>query len=203
MEESKTTFKITEASLLDKARIYIPFAEKKSWVDDVVVRCFDPIEVSGVGDGSAMPSMYKENQGRKLKYLAGALAKLYLGESFSPENAEDQWMMTNEDFDFFWGSHPIGQIERVRRYSKNKELQDNCYDMIQDYKELREMLNSEIHGYLRTMNDVLYRFQMLMAAQITPEYMQTLVNSMNEAKTELEEYTAHRTLDASETDGEN
>ena len=190
MEDSKSNHLIiTEESFLEKARIYVPLDEKKQFVDEVVVRCFDPISISGVTGVEEMPPMYKENLYSKNKYLAGAMAKLYLGENFSPADDSDPWMMTDEDYDYIWGGRPLSQLERLRRYSKNKVLQDNCYDLVQDYKELREMLNNEIHGFMRAMNDTLSRFQMLMAAQTTPEYMQSLANNLSEVQKELEEYT--------------
>ena len=194
MEESKNSvFVITEELLKEKARTYVPIAEKQSFVDEVVVRCFDPISISG-SDDVDIPPVYKENIGRKMRYLAGGLAKLYLGEGFSTVSDDDEWMMTDEAYDYFWGGRPISQIERVRRFSKDKALQDQCYDLMQDYKELQNMLNSEIHGLMRAMNDTLSRFQMLMAAQTTPEYFQSLTKNLEEVQQELADYAANRNI---------
>ena len=137
-----------------------------------------------------------------MRYLAGGLAKLYLGEGFPTENDDDPWMMTDEAYDYFWGGRPISQIERLRRFSKNKALQDQCYDLMQDYKELTNMLNSEIHGLMRAMNDTLSRFQMLMEAQTTPEYFQSLTKNLEEVQQELAEYAANRNITQPDGDSE-
>lgn len=204
MEENKTeskVFTVTEGLIREKARIYVPIAEKMQFVDDVVVRCFDPISISGADD-EAMPPMYKENAGRKMRYLAGGLAKLYLGEGFSSDDDDDPWMMTDEAYDYFWGGRPISQIERVRRFSKDKALQDQCYDLIQDYKELTNLLNSEIHGLMRAMNDPVSRLQMLIMAQTTPEYVQKLTKNLEDAQRELAEYSSERSALFAETNSE-
>lgn len=202
MEENKNSvFTITEEMFTEKARTYVPIAEKQSFVDEVVVRCFDPISISGA-DGADIPPVYKENIGRRMRYLAGGLAKLYLGEGFATENDDDPWMMTDEAYDYFWGGRPISQIERLRRFSKNKALQDQCYDLMQDYKELTNMLNSEIHGLMRAMNDTLSRFQMLIEAQTTPEYFQSLTKNLEEVQQELAEYAANRNITQPDGDSE-
>lgn len=204
MEDNKTeskVFTVTEGLLREKARTYVPIAEKMQFVDDVVVRCFDPISISGADD-EALPPMYKENTGRKMRYLAGGLAKLYLGEGYSTADDDDPWMMTDEAYDYFWGGRPVSQIERVRRFSKDKDLQDQCYDMMQDYKELSNLLNSEIHGLMRAMNDPVARFQMLMAAQSTPEYFQKMTEELEAAQRELADYAANRNITQLNEDSE-
>lgn len=200
-KNSNGVFVITEALLHEKARTYVPIAEKQKFVDDVVVRCFDPISISGADD-EALPPMYKENTGRKMRYLAGGLAKLYLGEGYATANDDDPWMMTDEAYDYFWGGRPVSQIERVRRFSKDKNLQDQCYDMMQDFKELTNLLNSEIHGLMRVMNDPVARYQMLMAAQTTPEYFQQLTKALEVAQQELADYTANRNITQLNEDSE-
>ena len=187
MEDSKT-YKVTEAQIRDNARAYVPITEKCNFVDAVSTRCFDVLNISATTGDTATPPLYKENPVRKQKYLAAAVAKLYLGEGFSAAAEDDPWMMTDEDFDYFTAVRPLNQIERIRRTSKDRELQDKCYDLVQDYKDLREMLNSEIHGLIRAMNDTLARFQRLQAAQATPEYLAEKKEEIERLKGEIESY---------------
>lgn len=179
---------VTEDQIREKARSYVPAKEKQRFVEDVSTRCFDIMNISATTGDTATPPLYKENTLRKQKYLAAAVAKLYLGEGFTPANEDDPWLMTDEDFDYFSVVRPITQVDRIRRFSKDHELQDKCYDLVQDYKDLREMLNSEIHGLMRAMNDTLARFQNLLAVQASPEYLESLKGELDSLQTEIAEH---------------
>lgn len=181
-------FIITEELLRDKARSYVPVKEKLDFINTVSGECFDTLNISAATGDSATPPLYKENPVKKQKYLAAAIAKLYLGEGFTQASEDDPWMMTDEDYDFFSAVRPLSQIERIRRGTKDRELQDKCYDLTQDFKDLREMLNSEIHGLMRAMNDTLARFQMLQAVQATPEYLAEKREEIERLKGEIESY---------------
>ena len=184
---------LTEDKVRDYARAYVPMVEKRKFVDDVCAYCFDKLNVSaGDGDDGIMPPLYKENLGRKQKYLAAALVKLYMGENFAPASEDDEWSISDETYDYICSGRPLSQIERIRRNTKDKELQAKCYDLVQDFKDLRDMLNSECHGLLHAMNDTLTRFKMLMEAQTTPEYFQQLTKGLEDAQAELVAYAEQR-----------
>lgn len=183
-------FIVTEELIRDKARSYVPIKEKQDFINAVSGLCFDVLNISATTGDSATPPLYKENPAKKQKYLAAAIAKLYLGEGFTQADEDDPWMMTDEDYDFFSTVRPISQIERIRRGTKDRELQNKCFDLIQDFKDLREMLNSEIHGLMRAMNDTLARFQMLQAIQTTPEYLEEQKEALDKLKDEITEYVS-------------
>lgn len=181
-------FIITEELIRDKARSYVPVKEKQDFVNAVSGLCFDTLNISATTGDSATPPLYKENPVKKQKYLSAAIAKLYLGEGFTQASEDDPWTMTDEDYDFFSAVRPLSQIERIRRGTKDREIQDKCFDLMQDFKDLREMLNSEIHGLMRAMNDTLARFQMLQAVQATPEYLAEKKEEIERLKGEIESY---------------
>ena len=183
-------FIVTEDLIRDKARSYVPIKEKRDFINTVSGLCFDVLNISATTGDSATPPLYKENPAKKQKYLAAAIAKLYLGEGFTQADEDDPWMMTDEDYDFFSTVRPLSQIERIRRGTKDRELQNKCFDLIQDFKDLREMLNSEIHGLMRAMNDTLARFQMLQAIQTTPEYLEEQKEALDKLKDEITEYVS-------------
>ena len=193
-------FIITEELIRDKARSYVPIKEKQDFANAVSGLCFDVLNISANTGDSATPPMYKENPAKKQKYLAAAIAKLYLGEGFTQASEDDPWMMTDEDYDFFSAVRPLSQIERIRRGTKDRELQDKCFDLMQDYKDLREMLNSEIHGLMRAMNDTLARFQMLQAVQATPEYLEEQREALDKLKNEITEYVSQIKTNANDKD---
>lgn len=194
-------FIVTEDLIRDKARSYVPIKEKQDFINAVSGLCFDVLNISTTTGDSATPPLYKENPAKKQKYLAAAIAKLYLGEGFTPEDENDPWMMTDEDYDFFSTVRPLSQIERIRRTTKDRELQDKCFDLAQDFKDLREMLNSEIHGLMRAMNDTLARFQMLQAIQATPEYLEEQKEAIDKLRNEIDEYVNQIQKGADEEEG--
>ena len=61
-------------------KTYIPLAEKLAFAEYCGSRCFDRMEIhaSDGGENVPMPPMYKENAGLKMRYLMGALVKMYL-----------------------------------------------------------------------------------------------------------------------------
>lgn len=193
-------FIITEELLRDKARSYVPVKEKLDFINTVSGECFDTLNISATTGDSATPPLYKENPVKKQKYLSAAIAKLYLGEGFTQASEDDPWMMTDEDYDFFNTVRPLSQIERIRRGTKDREIQDKCFDLMQDYKDLREMLNSEIHGLMRAMNDTLARFQMLQAIQVTPEYLEEQKEALDKLKNEITEYASQIKKNANSKD---
>ena len=78
----------------------------------------------------------------------------------------------------------------MKKRTADKSLQDKIYDLLADYKTLEKLLNAECYGLLPAMNDTLSRFQMMMAAQTTPEAMDALMKSVEETTRELEAFTA-------------
>ena len=84
------------------------------------------------------------------------------------------------------------RLERIKKRTADKELQEKIYDLLADYKLLEKLLNAECYGMLPAMNDTVSRFQMMMSAQTTPEAMEALLKATEEAKQELAEYKAVR-----------
>ena len=190
---------LTEEIIRDKARTYVPFAEKEDFVRSVSDNCFDRIAIGGK-NGEDVPPMWKENGFIKQKYLAGALVKLYLGMEFDTESG-DKWLPTTEEYDRIMGGCPINQIERIRKNAKDKDVRDRCYDLLYDFKTLERLLSGEIAGMRPAANDVLSRFNRLMEAQTSPEAFEKLAMSAEELKKEMDALKAHG-LQLSEAGGE-
>ena len=139
-----------------------------------------------------MPPFYKENASIKLKYMMGALLRLYLGVDTEAQDENDPCGMSDGEYDEYAACFPMSQIERLKRGTKDKELQDKIYDLLADYKSTEKLLNAECYGLLPAMNDALSRFQMMLNAQTTPEIMSELQKTVEGVQRELEEYKAAR-----------
>lgn len=180
---------LTEEHLRSRAAAYIPLGEKEKFIKEVSVGCFDQMEIADE-NGEPLPPFYKESPVSKLRYMTAALLKLYLRIGFDMEREDDPWSITEESFDAAAQSFLLSQLERMKKRTADKSLQDKIYDLLADYKTLEKLLNAECYGMLPAMNDTLSRFQMMMAAQTTPEAMDALMKSVEETKRELEAFKA-------------
>ena len=195
----ETMLVLTEEIIRDKARSFVPLAEKEAFVRSVSDNCFDRISIGGI-NGEDVPPMWKENGFIKQKYLAGALTRLYFGLEIETE-AGDEWLPTEAECDRIMAGCPMNQIERIRKNSKDAAVRDKCYDLIYDFKALERLLTGEIAGMRPAANDVLSRFNRMMEAQTSPEAFEKLAMISDELKKELESMKRLGTSD-SEPGGE-
>lgn len=189
--EKENIMVLTEEHILTKAATYVPMTIKESFVEAASSRCFDRMEIS-TEEGEPVPFLWKENMGRKTRFLAAALDRLYLHRLPEPEAEADPWEVTEEEFELLAESRVMSQLERMKKYSKNAEVRDRIYDLLADYHLLERMLNSECYGLLNAMNDPIARSQSMMSAAATPEALQALKEQAETAKKELESYLAGR-----------
>lgn len=182
---------LTEEHLRDVAVSYVSMRDKEEFIKDVSPGCFDKMEI-GTENGDPLPPFYKESAVRKHRYMTAALLKLYLRLGYDTETEGDPWSITDESYEAASRSFLISQLERIKKRTADKELQDKIYDLLADYKLLEKLLNAECYGMLPAMNDTLSRFQMMMSAQTTPEAMEALMKATEETKRELEEYREKR-----------
>lgn len=187
--EKMEVIAVTEEMLLS-AREYVPLAEKERFVSTVATNCFDKLSI-GTGNAEkdgAMPPYYKENYGLKARYLMAALAELYFGVKFFPASEADELRMLEEQYEAWASGNPLNQIESIKHTSRDPAVKSKCFDLLSDYRTLEKMLNAECYGLLKAMNDPVTRFSMLMEAQTTPEYVQSLMDSVSETQKELESF---------------
>lgn len=177
---------LTEEHLRENAAAYIPLGEKEKFIKEVSMRCFDKLEIADE-NGEPLPPFYKESPVSKVKYMMAALLKLYLRIGFDTETEDDPWSITEESFDAAAQSFLFSQLERMKKRTSDRGLQDKIYDLLADYKALEKLLNAECYGLLPAMNDTVSRIQMMMSAQTTPEAMEALMTATEEMKRELDE----------------
>lgn len=182
---------LTEEHLKEASVSYVSMRDKEEFIKDVSPGCFDKMEI-GTENGDPLPPFYKESAVRKHRYMTAALMKLYLRVEYGTETEGDPWSITDEDYEAASRSFLISQLERIKKRTADKELQDKIYDLLADYKLLEKLLNAECYGMLPAMNDTMSRFQMMLSAQTTPEAMEALLKATEEAKRELAEYRENR-----------
>lgn len=174
-----------------KASDYVPTEEKKRFIDDVSTKCVKKVAISVDEPGKysvPMPDYYIEDQFMIYRYLMGAFAKLYLGKEFEPVEGTE-FLMAQDDFDRWSGGHVFNQIDRMKR---DPDLKQKCFDILEDYSNLRRMLYNEIHALLGVMIDPCQRIMAMIQMQTTPEAMQDGVQQLEVLREQLEAYTAQR-----------
>ena len=176
--------KITLTSeMMERARDYVPLAEKEAWCAENAPRVFDKLAITA--DGETMPPMYMVNAGLKSRYLMGALTKLYFGvettQSFAVTapvkdaegDGKDEWLMSEADYDRWAGSHVFNQLERMKRDAWHKI---KAFDLLADYRDLEKRFSTQISGLLAVQNDPVIRQNELSTAVVKelPQIMQAL-----------------------------
>ena len=173
--------------IMQEAEAYVPISKKAEFVHYCAERCFDKLNItaaSGNDTLSAMPPMWKENSELKARYMMGGLLKLYLKqEAQTDEN--DEWLLTEQEYDRWAAAHILNQIERMK---SNASLRDKCFDLLQDYKTLEKMLNTEVYGLIRAMNDSVSRIIAQIQASTTPESMKNAMTQLEQSKKDYEKY---------------
>lgn len=149
------------AAMIKKARDYIPLAEKEAWVAENAPRCFDKLQITS--DGEPVPPMYMVNTGLKSRYLMQALVTLYFDACQFESGSGKEWLMPEQEYDRWAGSHVLNQIERIKH---EPEVRDKCFDLMFDYKDLEKRFSTQINGLLNVQNDSVIRQNDLTAANI-------------------------------------
>lgn len=189
--------------MVEGARCYVPYAEKKLFLDDVAPRCFEALEISASADSgdSALPPMYKENCFAKQRYLAAALIRLYFGMELELEDADGQkWLISLDQFDAWQASQAMNQLERMKG-KVAPELRDKIFDLISDYRDLEKKLNTEVFGLLQVMNDPVSRILASLRQTVTPDMLKEAVSQLAETQTELDAYLKAKQEKDSHEDG--
>lgn len=172
-----------------RANDYVPMLKKDEFISQCATKCIDAIKVSVDEPGKytvPMPDYYKENQLIIYRFLMGAFVKLYLKMDFEPVK-DSEYLMAQDDYDRWAGGHIFNQIDRMKRDS---ELKEKCFDILEDYGNLRRMFYNEIHSLVATMNDPCQRIMAMIQMQSTPEAMQDGLKELEALRTKLADYQA-------------
>lgn len=191
--------------MVEGARCYVPYAEKKLFLDDVASRCFEALEIRAESEGgdAALPPMYKENCFAKQRYLAGALINLYFGLALELDKdaADEKWLISLDQYDAWQASQVMNQMERMKGKAA-PELRDKIFDLISDYRDLEKKLNTEVFGLLQVMNDPVSRILASLRQVITPDMLRDAAGELAKTQNELQEYLQHRQEKSGNEDGQ-
>lgn len=166
---------------------YAPARTKEEFVEYCCRRCLSTSNIDlGIGENSAMPSMFIEDTFVKSRYLMTALCVLYLGiprNNIAREDGDD-WLMTTAEYDRYAMSHIVNQIERMK---SNAELRDKAFDVLRDYRDLEKRLNTSIYNMMSVMNDPINRLFQKLAFDMSPEALEAQKKELERIQQEMED----------------
>ena len=188
---------ITEEIILNADK-YIPISTKSDLARGFAKDCVSEVNITvDNGDESeVLPPRYQEDP--KMKSLYGMMTLLYNYLHVLKPNDNGEILFDSNDFDEWGKSCIMNQLDRLKS-SKNIEVRNKVYDILDDYREFYRMLGVEISALVANKNDVLVRFLEYFKASITPDMMSDVINQFTGTLTELKEYKDNpKELDAKE-----
>ena len=197
------TDKIITEDVIRNATSYLPIDKKSAMARTFAEDCISKVEISvSKDDGNdALPPRYQENP--RMKSLFGMMVLLSDYLHLIPTDENGEVSLTAQDFDEWGEASVVNQLDRMKS-SKNAEIKNKIYDILDDYREFYRMLGVEISSLIANKNDFLVRFLQYFTAEITPDMLKGLMDGLSNAANELKEYAEKpKELDSQDqTDGE-
>lgn len=170
-------FVITKEILL-KAQTYMPLAMKDDMSDDVaqrVVKEAPVFERTGI-PSLPLPPLFEEDSALKAMLLLNILFGHYL--DVEVKDTTDDFDVYDR-YDHYNGGHPLNQIER---FKGDKDVKNIAFDLLEDWREFRKMVDTKIYNLKARKNDSLARIWDSLAVLGTPENMEAFSKELEEVK---------------------
>lgn len=183
----KMTDKIITEDIIMNATLYVPIAKKSALARTFAEDCISKVEIKLNGDdaSSILPPRYQENPMMKSLYGMMTLLSEYL--HMMPTDDEGNVSMDAATFDEWGAASIMNQLDRMKS-SKNQEIRNRVYDVLDDYREFYRMLGVEISSLLANKNDALSRFMLYFQSEITPDIVKGLMDNLTSVAQEAKEY---------------
>lgn len=178
-------FVITKEMLL-AAKTYMPLADKEDLASQIASDCIRPMKTADQNRPGesllALPSLMEENYALKTVLLQWVLLNYYLGVDGYGKDG-DQY----DEYDRYAESHLLNQIER---YKSDRETKDAAFDLLDDWREFKKMVDTMIYNHKCNVNDPIARFAAAAAVLSTPENVSVLLEELKKAGTEFTDRAA-------------
>lgn len=182
---------ITEQDILN-AKSSIPLTTKFAVAQYIAEFSTDKKQITvkeGGVDSIALPDMRQRNTMREAQFKTGVFVTEYMKRKVDFVKGSDDipypYLMAADEVDA-WSDFET-QLDRLKR-SKNKDVADKCYDILNDYHAFCRMVSIEIEQELQIKNDIVGRFAWLvkyLIANTNPEDMQKTIDELNELQEQL------------------
>lgn len=183
---------INEQDILN-ANANLPLVLKYTLAKYIAELCVEKKQITLKEDGEdsiPLPDMAQRNTLRESQFKIGVFVKEYLRNTFVPvksiNDKEIPYLMAADDADK-WSDFET-QIDRLKK-SKNKEVADKCFDILNDYHAFCRMVSIEIEQELQIKNDIVGRLAWIVSVLLkntTPEKMNETIEEIKKMQEQLE-----------------
>lgn len=183
---------INEQDILN-ANANMPLVLKYTLAKYIAELCVEKKQITLKEDGEdsiPLPDMAQRNTLRESQFKIGVFVKEYLKNTFVPvkstNDKEIPYLMAADDADK-WSDFET-QIDRLKK-SKNKEVADKCFDILNDYHAFCRMVSIEIEQELQIKNDIVGRFAWIVSVLLrntTPEKLNETLEEIRKMQEQLE-----------------
>lgn len=185
---------LTEQDILN-ATTYMPLNRKAAMARFIAEQSVVPVNIAAEEGGNPikfLPQRYAENyQSRSVGQML-VLLQYYLNQPLQEGFGEKQ-------FDEWGESSVFNQLDRFKQ-SKNPEVRNKVYDLLDDYREFCKYAGNEIAMELSVRNDSIARVMAWLSKEIPPEIIARIREGLINAKDELVAYNESREKKGLDTD---
>lgn len=185
-------FELTK-DMMAKAKTYMPIEYKETLARAVAFRCVKPmvrLKWDGIhlserepgepvkDEPTSLPDLMEEDVALKMCLLQNVLLSYYFDIEMDEE--ADPYAQ----YDLYAGGHLMNQIER---FKADRDVKNKAFDLMEDWREFKKMVDTIIYNYKMNANDPLKRFDAMLTVFSSPENIQALVNELQKSTDEVEE----------------
>ena len=172
--------KILSEEDIRNAVSYLPLAKKTAMARAYAQDCLLQFDISTGNEevDKVFPSRFQENPQKRMLYGMLVLLREYL------KKMEDEDLST-EQYDVWGASSIFNQLDRFKS-SKDPEIRNKVYDLVDDYREFYRMLGTEINSLAEAKNDLLARFVQYVSLSQSPEALQEQLEQLEKLTHEIE-----------------
>lgn len=177
--EAKDRKVLTEEDIRN-AVSYLPLAKKTAMARAYAQDCLLQFDISTGNEevDKVFPSRFQENPQKRMLYGMLVLLREYL------KKMEDEDLST-EQYDVWGASSIFNQLDRFKS-SKDPEIRNKVYDLVDDYREFYRMLGTEINSLAEAKNDFLARFVQYVSLSQSPEALQEQLEQLEKLTQEID-----------------
>lgn len=172
--------KILSEEDIRNAVSYLPLAKKTAMARAYAQDCLLQFDISTGNEevDKVFPSRFQENPQKRMLYGMLVLLREYL------KKMEDEDLST-EQYDVWGASSIFNQLDRFKS-SKDPEIRNKVYDLVDDYREFYRMLGTEINSLAEAKNDFLARLVQYVSLSQSPEALQEQLEQLEKLTQEIE-----------------
>ena len=175
----KKRFIVTE-EMVRGAADYLPLSKKVAIAKAIAPSCIIKSKTAEQNQKGleflALPTLWVDDMESKSLYAMSVLLMEYLKVTI-PDDFSDK------DYDRYASSHILNQLER---FKSNAELKDKVFDLLNDYRDFKKILDTEIFNEKEVRNDSVERLSAAISIVSNPENIAKMKDELEKKMGEFE-----------------